>query len=216
MTNVASYGLMVDLKAHLQNVMIDNVPSEYESTLTYTDKNGASQVLKPSLIQIGRLQDDPTALADSSALPSAHIAIHEGDPDDLGDGWAHSIAVRDATDRQITNLDFRLYPREIGGGEMWWRRYKVEFVSYFLYSDQSQEEAAKLGNLFLAFLELYCASKTQANVNGWDVCKSYAINETSLQSEIAKSVAIERGGPEDDYIWQGFIWLQVLTERGGL
>jgi len=214
MTYEAVYGLMVDLKAHLQDKMIDNVPAAYESLLTYTDKVGSAQVLKPSLIKIGRLQDDPTSLSSTSAVPSTHIAIHEGDPDDMSDGWAHSIAARDALDRESTNLGVRLFPREIGGGSMWWRRYKVEFVSYFLYSDQTQQEAARLGNLFLALLEQYCESESAARTHGWQMCGQYAFNETSLAAEVAKSIAIERGGPDDDYIWQGFIWLQVLTERG--
>jgi len=37
--------------------------------------------------------------------------------------------------------------------------------------------------------------------------------ETALEAHVAKSHCVELGGPKDDYIWEGAVWVQVLTVR---
>ena len=206
--------LMQSLKAHLQDKMIDNVPEAYGSLLAYTDAEGEGRVLVPSLIKIGRLQDDPTQLTDDLEEPSSYVAIQPHDPDDLSDGWKHTIA--SSVDSSATNLSLHVgYPYEIGGTKRWWRRFKVSFEAYFIDSDQSQEEAVRLANLILGLLEKYCDSYRAAdNPRGWQCGGTTDIfGETALESHIAKSHCWEGGGPDDDYIWRGGVWLQVMTER---
>jgi hypothetical protein len=206
------YGLMDNLKDHLQDKMVDDIPSVYSSYLEYVDQEGADRVLKPPEIRLGRLQEDPTNLSSSVDIPSAHIAIHPGDPDDRSDMWTHQIAHLGMSNS--ANLGMTIYPREVGGGTMWWRRFKVEFMSYFIYSNQTQEEAMRLGNLFRVLLERFCESYSSANLHGWQIGgTAFGFGETALHSEIARSFTLERGGPEDDYIWEGAVWPQVLTER---
>ena len=205
--------LMQSLKAHLQDKMIDNVPEAYGSLLAYTDAEGEGRVLVPSLIKIGRLQDDPTQLTDDLEEPSSYVAIQPHDPDDLSDGWKHTIA--SSVDSSATNLSLHVgYPYEIGGTRRWWRRFKVSFKAFFIYSDQTEEEAARLGNLFRAMLEKYCESYRATNTHGWQ-CGGLQddLGETALEAHVAKAFAVELGGPDDDYIWEGAVWVQVMTER---
>jgi hypothetical protein len=205
--------LLVSLKAHLQAKMVDSIPEAYEAMLTYEDSEGENRVLKPALIKIGRLQDDPTRLSDDLAEPSAHIAIQVQDPEDMSDGWKHSVA--SSVDSSATNLSLHIgYPYEIGGSRRWWRRFKVSFKVFFIYSDQVEDEATRLAQLFRATLEHYCESKRPDNQHGWQ-CGGMedTLGETALEAHVAKSHCVELGGPDDDYIWEGAVWIQVLTVR---
>lgn len=212
------YDLMANLKAHLQDKMIDHVPAGYAAALDYTGSDGVVRTLVPSLIKIGRLQDDPTTLAESFSEPSVHVAIHSGDPADLSDGWKHSLATM--VEGSMTNAAmFPGSPRELGGGSLWWRRFKVEYRAFFIESDQTEEEAAQLGNMFRGLIEAYCDAWSPANPNGW-TCRDEegcmvedVFGEVALRSAIVKSQTILGGGPDDDYIVDGEVWLQVMTER---
>jgi len=205
--------LVQSLKAHLQDKMVDNIPSEFVAMLTYTDANGVDRVLAPSLVKIGRLQDDPTILSGATAIPSSYVAIHCNDPDDMSDGWKHTMA--SAVESSATNLGLRLgNPYEIGGSKQWWRRFRVTFEAYFIDSDQGQEESLRLANLIRAMLEQYCESQRPDNTHGWQ-CGGMTdtLGETALEAHVAKSHCWEGGGPDDDYIWRGAVWVQVITVR---
>lgn len=205
------YGLMTSLRTHLVDKMISNVPTEYVGMLAYVDRNQETQTLRPSLIKIGRLQDDPTRLATSTALPSTHISIHTGDPDDLGDGWVHAVATGT---RAQADLHMRIPPYEVGGGKRWWRRLKISFRVFFIKSNQDEVEASRLGNLFRGLLETYCESKSLANAHGWPVGGlQLGFGESALTCEVARSYVVAGGGPPANYIYEGDVWLQVLTSR---
>ena len=206
------YDLLTSLRDHLQDKMIDNVPPEYVPTLTYTGIDGVERVLRPSLVKIGRLQDDPTDLSDDVAVPSTLIAIHTNDPGDLSDGWKHAIA--GPIDESTTNLGVHVHrPYEMGGWNTWWRRFKVDVEMYLIDSDQNQEEATRLANLMRVLLEKYCESPTPVNPHGWNCVMTDDFGEYAMLSCVAKAHIWEGGGPDDDYIWRGGVWLQVLTQR---
>jgi len=206
------YDLMESLRAHLQSKMIDSVPDEYEEALTYIDSGDVEQVFVPSLIKVGRLQDDPTSLSATAAIPSVSVTIQANDPEDLSDGWKHTVA--SSVDSSSTNLSLHIgYPYEVGGTKRWWRRIRVLFSAYFIDSDQTQDEAARLANLLRGLLEKYCESRRPDNLNGWDCVMTDVFGESALESHVAKSHCWEGGGPDDDYIWRGGVWIQVMTER---
>lgn len=205
MTYGPIYGLMDSLRDHLQDKLIDNVPVAYATSLAYTDKEGDSRTLTASLVKVGRLQEDPTELSSAAYLPSVYVGIRTG-----GDDWVHEIA---GHERGRTNLEMHIFPREIGGGQTWWRRFKIDWSAFFTYSDQTQAEAARLGNLIPTLIERYSQGYSAAYPHGWVVGGTqFAFGETALASEVAKSWASEQGGPDDDYIWRGEVWIQVLTE----
>lgn len=201
--------LLQSLKVHLQNKMIDDIPSEYESLLTYTDKNDVERILAPSQVLIGALRDDPTVLPGNSAIPSLHVAIHPNDPNDTSYGWKHDVATGGNLGMVIEN------PYEVGGDATWWRRFVVTFKCFFVDSDQTQEEACRLANAVRGTLEKYCdAYRRLGNTHGWQCGATQDVfNETAIQSHVAKTICWESGGPSDDYIWEGAVWIQVRTER---
>jgi len=206
------YELMDSLKDHLTDKMITNKPAAYLTALTFTGSNDEEYVFEPSLIQIGRYQDDPTDLADSVYQPSCYIAIHPNDPSDMGDGWKHTVA--SPMDGSTTNIGVTLGGiREIGGSELWWRRFYVQMEMFFIDSNQDQDEASRLANMMRAMLEQYCGSYNPSHLHGWDCVIEDTFGETALQSYVAKSHMFETGGPDDDYIWKGGVWIQVMCAR---
>lgn len=212
MTDEIVYGLMDSLKDHLQTKLVDTVPAAYQADLAYTDKNGTARVLMPSLIKIGVFQDDPTTLPDDAAIPSTHISINSGDPDDMSDGWIHGLA--SSISSSVSNLHQQVPVYEIGGGNRWWRRFKVQFQAYFIYSDQGQTESNRLANLYRVMIERCAESYSNANPHGWQIGGTqFAFGEIALKSQVAKSYVIEGGGPPDDFNWEGEVWIQVLTSR---
>jgi hypothetical protein len=191
------YNLMESLREHYQDRMVDRIPSEYLGLLTYTDVNGDLQVFKPSRIKVGRLQDDPTRLSDSAEEPSCLIEIHSNDPNSGEDKWKHQIA---------RNL------WELSGAQGWWRNLYVDISCYFIDSDQVQGEAARLGNALRAMCEHFAKSQTNANPYGWQVASvSDVFGEQALMSFSVQAEMIEGGGPTNDYIWRGGVWVAVQT-----
>lgn len=207
------YGLMTNLKDHLQNKLVTNVPSAFSTYLEYEDQDGDTRVFKPPRVQVGRLQADPTVLSNDIDEPSVYVAISPNDPTDTSRGWQHGV-VSDQ-ERAGSNLGLRLgYPYELGGSKLWWRRFHLRSVAFFIYSNQTKAESARLANLLRALLELYCESYRAENLHGWQ-CGGLTdgFGETALASHVARTWTYERGGPDDDYIWDIELWLQVLTER---
>jgi len=210
MTHEAVYGIMESLKSHLEDKMVTNIPGEYSDSLEYEDLAGVTRVLAPPKIKIGRLQEDPTLLSDNIAIPSTYIGIRPGDED-----WPHELAGMTDTAKSRSNLAMRITPREIGGGQTWWRRFRIDWSSYFVYSNQTQSEAARLSNLIRVLTERYIQQYGPSFPHGWKVCGTeFGFAEVALSSEVARTYCKERGGPEDDYIWEGKTWFQVLTEIG--
>lgn len=208
------YGLMDSLKDHLQEKMVDNPPAVYGSYLEYEDQDGETRTIAPSEIKIGRVQEDPTVLADDINEPSSYITLAPNDPTDTNFSWRHGVI--SGVDSSATNLGLRLgYAYELGGAKLWWRRFFLKSTIYFLYSNQSEEDATKLASLMRALLEKYCESyRSPDNLYGW-MCGGLTdgFGETALESHVASVWTKQRGGPDDDYIWDIRMWIQVLTER---
>ena len=201
--------LMLSLKAHLQQKMVDAIPAEYEDYLKYTDAEDVERALTVSRILIGRLQQDPTGLPESSLEPSVHIAIEPNDPDE--EDWQHTVA--SSVESSATNLGLRLGNiYEIGGTRRWWRRFRLYFRAFYTRSNQSKAEAIRLTNLVRAMLERFCESYRPDNLHGWNCTMTDMFNESALEAHVAKSYSVEQGGP-GDYIGEGSVWVQVHTER---
>lgn len=206
-----TYALAESLKEHLQEKMIDNMPAQFQRMMEYVDKDDQDRVFAPSLIKTGRLQDDPTVLSASSAIPSVGIYIHYNDPSDTGDGWKDGIC--SAVDSSMTNAAFQIPVYEIGGGEMWWRRFWVEWEMFAIDADFDQETAYRIAAALKQGIEYFANRSSTVNPDGWECVIRDQFHECSLFSKVVKSHLWEGGGPPDDYIWRGGVWLQVLTER---
>ncbi len=205
--------LMVDLKEHLEDKMIDSIPAAYASELEYVDKDGTTRTLTPSEVHVGRVFD-PTEYQDSNiAIPLILVNIHPHDPSDLGDGWEHTIG--SSVSSSATNAGVSFGPvHEIGGGTHWWRRFVVHFRVWCFDSDQTQDDARKFAGMIRALLEKYIDSYRSGNTHGW-ACGTVTdmFSEVAQQSVVTKSHIWEGGGPDDDFLWEGQVWFQVKTYR---
>ena len=207
------WNLMASLANHLQEKLVDDVPPEYEGLLSYVGEDGVERVFKPSLVKVGRLQENPTNLSEDSYEPSCYVSIHSNDPDDLSDGWKHTLA--GAVESSTSNLGYALgRPFGLEGETVWQRRVKVEMASFFLLSDQSQSEASRVANALRMLIERYAEARTQVNPHGWEVwAVSDVSGEKARDAIVAKAHMAESGGPPANYIWRGSVWVQVLTVR---
>jgi len=207
-----TYGLALSAQEHLQDKLIDNIPAAFAAMLAYTDKDGVVRIFTPSLIKLGRLQDDPTALAASQAIPSVGCYIHYNDPSDTGDGWKDGIA--SAVESSMTNAGFGIPAvYEVGGGSMWWRRFWLEWEAFYIDADLTQLDSSRLSAALKHMLECCLSSYSSVNPHGWKCVMQDPFVETSIRSAVVKSHLWEGGGPEDDYIWRGAVWYQVMTEK---
>jgi hypothetical protein len=168
------------LKGHLQTEMIDNVSS--------------SDLSRATEVKIGRFQDDPLR-------SNVYIAISPGDPSKSGD-WEDGIVTLES----MQDVGFNIDPREVGGGETWWRR-GVAQIGVFYINERLDEEDAVL-NAYNTLHRLLWALRN-APVGG--LTDEY--NEKSVKMFVAAHQFSESGGPPDQYIWRGKVWWQVLTEQ---
>lgn len=199
------------------------VPAALTQTLSYTDRNKTVRVFGPSIVQVGRFQDDPLSLSGLMAVPSSYIQIRSNDPVSPGT-WEHSLANDGSgmSDGAVRPL----WTHELGGGSMHWRRFLVDFTIYTIDSDQTQSENHRLGTAALTFLESLCTSRGKNRSSwAWSLLDSAnqklvdPFGEQPIESVVVKSEIAQRGGPDTDttgdYICDGKIWLQVLTHKGG-
>src|SRR5579859_2616589 len=88
------------------------------------------------VVKSGRLLDNPLK-------KRIYACIHIGDPDD--DKWKDIVAARndDALDRQQVHIA----AYEIGGGELWWRRFSVEWGFFGVKTKEDEAEARRIGGI---------------------------------------------------------------------
>jgi hypothetical protein len=165
------------IRAALQKSMIDDI--------------AVDDLTRAGLVKVGRFQDNPTTTG-------IFISIQGGDLDDPN--YRDGIITLDEMD----NIQFRMPAREIGGGEMWWRRGTIRFGCYYIKEKLSEEDAAD------AAYTVY--QRIQDTVNGVYI-KASSGDETAQQIFLYGGTMFESGGPPSSYIWRGKVLWQCLTER---
>jgi hypothetical protein len=211
MTDIV-YALMESLRAHLESKLVTSPPSWVQEMLT-VPIGSTPTYIPPTFIKIGRVYDPIDEGVPGEGLPFVQIAIHANDPDDLSDGWEHAILSAIPFSKENTGIGLG-YPFEIGGGQFWWRRLTVKFTVDATEADLNQVAAGRLANSLRSVLERLCNSRSQSNADGWlPGSAAEPGGETPILSQVAKSHCWEGGGPDDDFIWRGGVWVQVLTEK---
>lgn len=170
--------ILEELKTYLTTKLIEEISS--------------SDLSKATEVKIGRFQDDPLE-------SNVYVAISPGDPTKE---WEDGIVTLES----MQNIGFNIDPREVGGGETWWRR-GVAQIGCFYINERLNEEEAML-NAHNTLHRLMYALRN-APVGG--ITDEY--NEKSVKMFVAAHQFSESGGPEDQYIWRGKVWWQVLTEQ---
>jgi hypothetical protein len=153
----------------------------------------SSDPTKADIVKIGKYQDDPLK-------NNIYAAISPGDPERLE--WADGIVTLES----MQNVGFNIDPREVGGGEVWWRRGIIQVGTYFIMDRFTESVAITHAHTFLARLENALQTTPIAGLED-----SYG--ERAVLLFVAGNQYSETGGPPNQYIWRGKVWWQVLTER---
>lgn len=145
-----------------------------------------SDPLKAKLVRIGLLQDDPTRYKVS-------VLVQPNDQDE-DNAWLHEIAPKDVAP-----------PYQIGGGEMWLRRFTVN-LNLFWGSKVDREQATQYGSALLSRAESVLTNISLLSF-GKDDYGEYPLDLRVKKSKLAL------GGGEGQFISYGKIYFEVLTEK---
>lgn len=175
--------------SNIFDLVIDAVNSrlliDMQSLIDETD------IARAGLVRAGVLQDNPLKFGVS-------VLTH---PNDISDpkSWPHAV-VSGAGEK----LGLQSYPYEIGGGEMWYRRFSTQ-IEQFWKAGTPRESARRFSGTVLSRAEH--AIKNANIAVGAD-----SFGETPIAVYLSSSYNSEGGGG-NQFIWRGFIWWQCLTER---
>jgi len=223
------YGLMKSLKDHIESVwgsdlytptgvqtQVAYCPNELTDMLSYVDKDGTSRVFGPCRVNIGRLQEDSLNLANELAVPSSYIEIVSNDYEEV-EAWRHTMS-RSVSPAQQLGPEF---PVMVGGEHAMTRRFIVKMITYFLESDQDNEETNRLGHAGCSFLESICTAHWEMP-NPW-AWKLYGRDsQTIIQDQFGEkpwgsyapvSHTRTRGGPPADYIFDTKLYVEVYCYK---
>lgn len=174
-------------------MIVPLILQRYKTALTTALITNVTGPTQAKLVKIGRFQDDPT-------IKSIYVAISGGDPD--------NIEYRDGivSLEEMQRIGFAAYPREIGGGQMWWRRGVIQVGCYFVVERVNEETAAQYAYDVLGRIENAIEGTTVI-----DLVDDF--NERAIMGFCFSNSFFESGGPPQDYIWRGKVLWSVLTER---
>jgi hypothetical protein len=212
-----AYSLQLSLQAHLASIWTGELyasdgtqsraavcPESLQALFTYTDRDGVDRVLGPSVVSIGRVQEDIIDRSGHLAVPSFVLEIYHHDPEEIED-WRDSIYQR-MDDAQ--ELD-RYVGMEIGYRQRYHRRYVLKGSIYAMDADLDDAEIARLGANCESFLLTILNS---AQTWRWQLpAAADEFGEAAWRCIPVISHNRRRGGPPDDYIWDIKIYFEVAT-----
>ena len=145
------------------------------------------------VVEIGRFQDDPVK-------KNVHIAIQGGylEKPNYMDGIV--------TLEEFHRIGMYIPPREVGGGQMWWRRGSVEVGCFFIGTSLTE---AQMRTAAYNVLGRVTSNLDNIAISGL----SDSFGEKGYQMQSYASEYFQGGGPPNQYIWRGRVLWQALTER---
>ena len=180
------YELISALVNHLTTEMQTNVPT--------------SDPTRADVVKAGFLfHQNPTR-----ATSNVYITVSFGRPDDdkAKDGIASLSTFPDVAAR------FGRYAREVGGGEVWFRRITVRFGLFFVRSSFSEDQALQYASQFMERLENALASWKPSGI------VSSSGKERALWAYLYSSSIFESGGERaQSFMFRGEADILVATER---
>jgi hypothetical protein len=152
-----------------------------------------SDPTRAGMVRPGLLQDDPTK-------DKVNILSFPNDPDAAdSSSWRNEIVADKANGGEVNPP-----PYEIGGGEMWYRRFTTQ-LELFFRTKVKRDEAREYASIILSRAELAIA---RASI--WVGTDDFG--EEPLQLRVMAS-SLSQGGGDGQFIWHGKIWWQVLTGK---
>lgn len=179
------------MASHIVPKLLDRIRDK----LVYTFQTNMDETypIYADTVKIGRFQENPNK-------KNVYIAVQSGDPEDLN--FVDGIVSLD----DFKDIDMAPPPREIGGGEHWWRRGVVQYGCFFNKSNFSEEVALEYAYELLGYMQ-----KAMREIQVADLVDDYGEQAYYLFS--FANTFTESGGPPKSYIWRGRMYWQCLTEQ---
>jgi hypothetical protein len=106
----------------------------------------------------------------------------------------------------MKNIGFMVEPREVGGGQLWWRRGVIRVECFFVRERLEEEEAFAAGYDILGRVE-----STLETINMVGVMDDF--DERAIKLFCTGNTYFESGGRPRTFIFRGKVFWQCLTER---
>ena len=176
--------------AFIVSLISSAIVEDLTDTLTTDDEAGSN------LIRLGKLQDDPQNF-------DKPILVHENDPFDLGEGWCHQQYQNPALTRSLWMGSI-----EIGGSELYLRRFTIELKLYLTGQGLTREEAKDI----IDQVHGRCIHALRDSTRIPGLVDEFSEVALMCKNGVARSRMRLNGGPPDDWIGDGRIWFQVITQ----
>jgi len=175
--------------------IIPMITSALVTSITATCQTAisGSDITRAVSVKRGRWQDDPTR-------KFVYVTVCGGDPEDpkFQDGIV-SLGT-------FENISYMMPAREIGGGQLWWRRGIIQVGCYFLRQGLDEDDAINAAYVVLGRLQSCIESTVVSNLTD-------DFGEHAIQLFCFADSFFESGGPPTSYIFRGRVYWSCLTER---
>lgn len=151
------------------------------------------------LVRLGRLMDDPEGYDNP-------ICVHENDPDDPN-GWLHEQIRHPYSEGRNLSV-FQPGYFEIGGSEVWVRRFTIE-LNVFLTREGLERDAAKAVIDTVHGRAIHTLRNSTRIIGLED---EYGEHVWMARCGVAKTRMLLSGGPPTNWIGRGKIWFQAFTQ----
>jgi hypothetical protein len=173
------------------NMILDRLTEKL--TFVCQTNVGPSELIYADVVKKGLLQQSKTA-------KNVQIGVNGGDHDnpEYLDGIV-SLA-------KLPEIAMNMAAREIGGGQMWWRRGVVRLECFFVRERLTEDEAHIAGYEILGLVQ---SAIETTDLSG--LVDDYGERATNIFC--FGNTYFESGGPPKSYIFRGKVLWQCLTER---
>lgn len=173
------------------NLILDKVVEHI--TLKCQTEIATNDLTRANVVKKGLLQEDKTK-------QKVLLAITGGDHDDPE--YIDGVVSLE----KLPNIAFKVPPREIGGGVMFWRRGIVRIECFYIRDKLSEEDAHEKAYEVLGRV---MSEIEKAPVNG--LVDTY--EEKAIKMFCLGNTFFESGGPPNQYIFRGKVFWECLTRR---
>jgi hypothetical protein len=153
----------------------------------------ADDPARVKLVKIGRISGE------NPLKDNVYLAISPGDPEQPD--WVDGIVTLET----MKNIAFRVEPREIGGGQMWWRRGIIQVGAFYVREKYPEETATTH-----AYTVLGRVLHSITNMPVYHLTDEFG---EQAQLMFLYGHTFNESGGSSSYIWRGKILWQCLTEQ---
>lgn len=167
--------------------LVQSVTADMQTAINPKDQTRAN-VVKKGLLQTAKVEN------------VVQVGITGGDHEDPN--YRDGIITLET----MQNIGLELPPREIGGGQYWWRRGVARLECFFIASQLDENEAHE--HAYVAQSRLM---ESIENTNPTGLYDSF--HEGCIKIFVHSATFFQSGGPPAQYIFRGKVFWTALTMR---